>query len=181
MANSIQGDIRLTYIAEKKTFELATFHKGQWNVAKNLVSRNIYKNNPAYTLLSLTDDTAYYRKQTGAQQSEAHAVHEEARQRDDTSPTQQKKKSRYTNTITINGRIGTDIKTVEKGHSFRLGHWQPGERPTLWVTVLCFDPGLLTVVSTLQKGQEVIVSGRLVYEEYQDGSSLSIMATAIEK
>jgi single-strand DNA-binding protein len=58
------------------------------------------------------------------------------------------------------------------------------EGPTTWVEVVCFYEQAETCSETLQKGQRVVVSGRMGLETYQkkdgtQGFSLRLMANEV--
>ncbi|MBQ1283044.1 MAG: single-stranded DNA-binding protein [Bifidobacteriaceae bacterium] len=100
-------------------------------------------------------------------------------------------------TVTIEGIVGSDPKKT--GHegsipfcTFRVGsnrgfwnrktnQWQ--DSPTTWTTIKCYKNLALNVLSSVSKGDPVIISGNLVTDSWErDGvrrSQLSIEATAV--
>lgn len=101
-----------------------------------------------------------------------------------TNQTQPAKKNLpYTNTITLNGRLYANAEETElNGYpcvKFDLAHWQPKNRPTQAYKVLVFDEGLLPYAASLTKGTQVMVSGRLTTDTYNNKPQLSILANMI--
>jgi len=98
-------------------------------------------------------------------------------------------------TATITGNVGKvqEIRTTGSGKqmlSFSVAstYKKPGqdEGQTTWVDVLCFDEQADMVAQTLQKGDRVVVTGRLALETYQkkdgtQGSSLRLLADEVGK
>ena len=72
------------------------------------------------------------------------------------------------------GRVG-ELKTSGGGKAyatFSVASSEKKDGPTTWVDVVCFDEQAEQVAHTLQKGQRVVVTGRLSSESYekQDGT-----------
>lgn len=98
-------------------------------------------------------------------------------------------------TATITGNVGKvgELRSTGSGKpmlSFSVAstYKKPGqdEGQTTWVDVLCFDEQADMVSQTLQKGDRVVVTGRLALEAYQkkdgsQGSSLRLMADEVGK
>lgn len=98
-------------------------------------------------------------------------------------------------TATITGNVGKvqEMRTTGSGKqmlSFSVAstYKKPGqdEGQTTWVDVLCFDEQADMVAQTLQKGDRVVVTGRLALETYQkkdgsQGSSLRLVADEVGK
>lgn len=97
-----------------------------------------------------------------------------------------------TETVTVRGFLGSDVRHVitEKGlpiSTFRVGstprrfdrergEWVDGD--TNWFTVTCFRALAQNVQSTLSKGDPVVVSGRLRIRQYEKESG--VRGTAVE-
>lgn len=97
-------------------------------------------------------------------------------------------------TATITGNVGkvNEPRTTRTGKSmvsFSVAstYRKEGTEPqTTWVDVVCFDEQADMVSQTLQKGDRVVVTGRLALETYQKkdgspGSSLRLMADEVGK
>ena len=96
---------------------------------------------------------------------------------------------------TITGNVGKvqELKTTRTGKSMLsfsvASTYKPkdgGEGQTTWVDVVCFDEQADTVSQSVQKGDRVVVTGRLALETYQkkdgtQGSSLRLMADEVGK
>jgi single-strand DNA-binding protein len=98
-------------------------------------------------------------------------------------------------TATITGNVGKvqELRTTGSGKSmlsfsvastYKKQGQEEGQ--TTWVDVLCFDEQADMVAQTLQKGDRVVVTGRLALETYQKkdgtpGSSLRLMADEVGK
>jgi transcription elongation factor Elf1 len=94
-----------------------------------------------------------------------------------------KKNLPYTNVITLNGRLYADAEETElNGYAcvkFDLAHWQPKNRPTQKYAILVFDETLRPYAATLTKGTQVMISGRLTTDTYNNKPQLSILAHMI--
>lgn len=97
-------------------------------------------------------------------------------------------------TATITGNVGKvqELRTTRSGKSmlsFSVAstYKKEGTEPqTTWVDVLCFDEQADMVSQTLQKGDRVVVTGRLALETYEkkdgsQGSSLRLVADEVGK
>jgi len=95
---------------------------------------------------------------------------------------------------TITGNVGKvmEPKTTRSGKTmvtFSMASTVKKEgqdAQTTWLDVMCFDEQADTVAQTLQKGDRVVVTGRLSLETYQkkDGSqgfSVRVMANEVGK
>lgn len=77
----------------------------------------------------------------------------------------------------VTGNVGrvSELKTSAGGKayaSFSVASSEKKDGPTTWVDVVCFDEQAEQVAGALQKGQRVVVSGRLSSDTYEkkDGS-----------
>lgn len=96
--------------------------------------------------------------------------------------------------ITITGNVGgvKDLQTSQSGKSFikfsvawsessknREGQWVDG--PTSWVQCTAFNKLAEGIANTLQKGQQVVVSGNLKPEEWQgQNGSDTVLAMTVD-
>jgi single-strand DNA-binding protein len=90
---------------------------------------------------------------------------------------------------TVTGNVGkvNEIRITKSGKAmltFSVASTEKKEGPTTWVEVVCFDEQAETCSETLQKGQRVVVSGRMGLETYQkkdgtQGFSLRLMANEV--
>lgn len=65
--------------------------------------------------------------------------------------------------------------------NFSVASTEKKDGPTTWIDVVCFDEMADVVSQTLQKGDRVVVTGRMALETYQkkdgsQGSSLRLVA-----
>lgn len=94
-------------------------------------------------------------------------------------------------TATITGNVGKapEPRMAKSGKpmaNFSVASTEKKDGPTTWVDVVCFDEQADVVCQTLQKGDRVMVTGRLNLETYQkkDGSqgfSLRLVADEVGK
>jgi single-strand DNA-binding protein len=97
-------------------------------------------------------------------------------------------------TATITGNVGkvNELRATRAGKqmlSFSVASTykkEGQEGQTTWVDVLCFDEQADTVSQTLQKGDRVVVTGRLALETYEkkdgtQGTSLRLVADEVGK
>lgn len=95
-------------------------------------------------------------------------------------------------TATVTGNLGKqpELKVTRSGKnmcSFSVASTykkEGQEGQTTWVDVVCFDEQADMVSQTLQKGDRVVVTGRLSLETYQkkdgsQGTSLRLMADEV--
>lgn len=90
---------------------------------------------------------------------------------------------------TVTGNVGKVneqriTKTGKAMLTFSVASSDKKDGPVTWVEVVCFDEQAETCSQTLQKGQRVVVSGRMGLETYEkkDGStgfSLRLMADEV--
>ncbi|MFZ4705582.1 MAG: single-stranded DNA-binding protein [Bacteroidales bacterium] len=92
------------------------------------------------------------------------------------------------NSVTLIGRIGSDIKTFStnsdgvQGASFRLAtnkKWKKGEewqQETQWHSIACFGMAANEIESRVSKGDLVLVTGEIRYREItnKDGQKVNI-------
>jgi single-strand DNA-binding protein len=78
---------------------------------------------------------------------------------------------------TVTGNVGKqpelrDTKSGKPMATFSVASTEKKDSPTTWVDVVCFDEQADMVTQTLQKGQRVVVTGRLSLETFdkKDGS-----------
>lgn len=94
-------------------------------------------------------------------------------------------------TATITGNVGKnpEAKTTQSGKlmtRFSVASTEKKEGPTTWVDVVCFDEQADVVTQSVQKGDRVVVTGRMALETFQkkDGSqgfSLRLVADEVAK
>lgn len=94
-------------------------------------------------------------------------------------------------TATITGNVGKtpELKMSRSGKpmtNFSVASTEKKEGPTTWVDVVCFDEQADVVSQGVQKGDRVVVTGRVSLETYQkkDGSqgfSLRLVADEVGK
>lgn len=88
--------------------------------------------------------------------------------------------------VTVNGRIATDVEgrdlgergqlasflviSTERKFDKNIGDWVEGRRFSVWVT--CWRRLAANVVLSLQKGDDVMVSGRLRTREYEENGKM---------
>ena len=90
---------------------------------------------------------------------------------------------------TVTGNVGkvNELRITKSGKAmltFSVASTEKKDGPTTWVEVVCFDEQAETCSQTLQKGQRVVVSGRMGLETYQkkdgtQGFSLRLMANEV--
>jgi single-strand DNA-binding protein len=90
---------------------------------------------------------------------------------------------------TVTGNVGRapEMKTTRSGKQmagFSVASTEKKDAPTTWVEVVCFDEQADMVCQSLQKGDRVVVTGRMALETFQkkDGStgfSLRLMANEV--
>ena len=90
---------------------------------------------------------------------------------------------------TITGNVGRapELKATRSGKqmaTFSVASTEKKDGPTTWVEVACFDEQADMVTQALQKGDRVVVTGRVALETFQkkDGSqgfSLRLMANEV--
>jgi single-stranded DNA-binding protein len=75
------------------------------------------------------------------------------------------------NDCTFVGNVGRDSEIHARMTSFSLAVWNGRDKPTIWLTVKCFDHPV-----NVSKGEKVKVQGRLYFETYQakDGTQKSV-------
>jgi single stranded DNA-binding protein len=90
----------------------------------------------------------------------------------------------YENITTIVGNVATDIRTASTRSgapvaTFRVasttrnkGGW--ADTDTNWFTVICFRQLAANVISCVERGQPVVVQGRLKQREWKDGDTRGI-------
>lgn len=89
----------------------------------------------------------------------------------------------------VTGNVGRvpEMKTTRSGKAmagFSVASAEKKDGPTTWVEVVCFDEQADMVCQGLQKGDRVVVTGRMALETFQkkDGSqgfSLRLMANEV--
>jgi single-strand DNA-binding protein len=81
--------------------------------------------------------------------------------------------SMIVNSYFVTGNLGRDpeMSYVPSGAAvtkFSLAVYQGKDKPTWWINVTCWNDLAERVNEKLQKGQEVLVQGRLQMREYED-------------
>lgn len=89
----------------------------------------------------------------------------------------------------VTGNVGkvNEVRMTKTGKAmltFSVASTEKKDGPTTWVEVVCFDEQAETCSQSLQKGQRVVVSGRMGLETYEkkDGStgfSVRLMANEV--
>lgn len=92
---------------------------------------------------------------------------------------------------TVTGNVGKvpALRQTSSGKTmatFSVASTEKKDGPTTWVDVVCFDEQADTVSQTLQKGDRVVVTGRVALETFQkkDGSqgfSVRLVANEVGK
>lgn len=90
---------------------------------------------------------------------------------------------------TVTGNVGNvkELRITNSGKAmlnFSVASTEKKDGPTTWVDVVCFDEQAETCSQSLQKGQRVVVSGRMSLETYQkkdgtQGTSLRLVANEV--
>lgn len=90
---------------------------------------------------------------------------------------------------TVTGNVGNvkELRITNSGKAmlnFSVASTEKKDGPTTWVDVVCFDEQAETCSQSLQKGQRVVVSGRMGLETYQkkagtQGTSLRLVANEV--
>lgn len=90
---------------------------------------------------------------------------------------------------TVTGNVGNvkELRITNSGKAmlnFSVASTEKKDGPTTWVDVVCFDEQAENCSQSLQKGQRVVVSGRMGLETYQkkdgtQGTSLRLMANEV--
>ena len=94
-------------------------------------------------------------------------------------------------TATVTGNAGKtpELRTSKSGKpmtNFSLASTEKKDGPTTWVDVVCFDEQADVVSQNIQKGDRVVVTGRLSLETYEkkdgtQGFSLRLVAEEVGK
>ena len=94
-------------------------------------------------------------------------------------------------TATITGNVGKtpELRMAKSGKqmaNFSIASTEKKEGATTWVDVVCFDEQADVVSQSVQKGDRVVVTGRLALETYEkkdgsQGSSLRLVADEVGK
>lgn len=92
---------------------------------------------------------------------------------------------------TVAGNVGKDpvLRTTQSGKqmaNFSVASTEKKDGPTTWVDVLCFDDQAEQVAQNVQKGDRVVITGRLALETYEKkdggtGFSLRLVADEVGK
>lgn len=183
---NMKGDIRIMRKGPNQ-FEQTTFNGQTW-VNPRQHALNPLKDDSRYTLLTSDKVSGYYRLlQPAPSTTPAPAARRPVRSSSPDAPVQEEKKDPlqpYTNSCAFSGKLGGVAEQKEiNGYQvviFSMAHWQPRDKPALWLTCYVYDEHLMPLVKALKKGQSVIVRGKFTYDVYEGKALLGMLVNEVE-